>query len=273
MSDLFDRVVSIEFGREGQKGLRHSDLRISADVRTSKASAPNTAEIKIWNLAQSSIDRLNDTKAVVRLFAGYRESSEKLLFEGTPKKGGVAISRQGPDKITTVIARDGGGAWDRGRLSISFSREVTFREVYQECVKALGIPEGNVRLPNELKFPLGIHLDGSAHSILNRLADAAKTDWWISNGYLNFFPKNSSTTSLVTAQVFSYKAGNLIGAPTPTNYGVEIKTLLCSDMRPGMPFKLESLNRNGVYIARDVQHKIDSGYDNEYYTTITGRPA
>jgi hypothetical protein len=272
MSDLFQRVVSVEFGREGEKGVRHSDLRVFADIKSSKASSPNTAEIKIWNLAQSSIDRLNDDKAVIRVFAGFRDSGEKLVFEGTPKKNGVSIERQGPEKVTKVVARDGGGAWDRGRLSISFSREVSFREVFQECVKSFGIPEGNIRLPNELKFPQGIHLDGSTSAIMTRLADSADSNFWIQNGFLNFWPKDTPTNPLPNAQLFSYISGNLIGAPTPTNYGVEIKTLLCTDIRPGMPFKLQSIYRNGNYIARDVAHKIDSGYDNEYYSYITGRP-
>jgi len=270
--DLFDRVVSVEFGREGEKGIRHSDLRISADIKSSRSSSPNTSEIRIWNLAQSSIDRLNDKKAVIRVYAGFRDAGEKLIFEGTPKKNGVMIERQGPDKITKVLARDGGGAWDRARLSISFSREVSLSEVYRECIKSFGIPEGNVKLPKDVRFPNGIHLDGDSSEIMQSLADSIGYDFWIQNGYSNFYPKNEGIKPVTLAQLFSYRAGNLIGAPTPTNYGVEIKVLLCNDIMPGMPFRIESLYRNGNYLARDVAHKIDSGYDNEYYSYITGRP-
>lgn len=274
MSDIFGRYVAVEFGLEGQAGKRFDDLRISFDCKLSRSSAPNEGIVRVYNLNQNSLSILQDKRAVVRLIAGYQSQVPKLIFEGNIVRNGLSIERQGPDRIATMELRDSGRAWSSARLDISFSRSVSLEEVYQKCVEQLGIPERYVALPAGINFPSGIHLSGSASRVLDRIAQAGGSEWWVSQGSLNFVGQGEATEALSNlAPLFSYDLGNLIGAPTRTDQGVQIRALLDPDMRPGSPYKVDSLSGlSGTYIAHDVGFTGDSGYDTPFYVEATGRP-
>lgn len=271
---LFGRRVAIEFGTEGTTGRRLEGLRIAFDVLHTRSSPPSPARVQVWNLADASISALQAPRSVVRLFTGYRDDGvPKLIFQGNPTKTGTKIERQGVDRVATIELRDGGDQYQSARVNKSFRSSTTFAEVFAEALDAFGMPSAG-GLPagsSAITFPGGLHLVGTARDVFDTLAAAAGAHWFIRDGVVYMLGREAGTTE--TAPVFSSKSRNLVGSPTRTeDEGIEIRALLDPSMRPGRPFRVESRDVTGNYVARDVRFVGDSGFDTPFYVEITGRP-
>lgn len=271
---LFGRVVAVEFGIEGTTGRRVEGLRVAFDVRHSREPTPSPATIRVWNLRDDTIALLQRPRALVRLFVGYASAGgARLVYQGNPIPKGSKVDRQGPDRIATVELGDGSRVYGNARIAASFAASVSFGEVFDAATAALGLP---VAVPppantSAITFPGGLHAVGPARDVLHRLAVAANCHWFIRDGAIYFLPRNGGTTEV--APLFSSRAGNLIGEVSRTeDDGVEIRTLIDPAMRPGRPFRIESSRVTGNYVARDVQFVGDSGFANDFYCVITGRP-
>jgi hypothetical protein len=182
----------------------------------------------------------------------------------------VRLDRKGPDRVLKLELKDGGAAWQESRVNVSYATSTTAQQVYDAVMAQMGLAAGTVRVPPDIVFPQGIVLNGPARDVLDRLAAAAGSEWFIRDGAVQFIGTGEDTGE--TAIVFSAKAGNLIGSPTPKDDGVEIKALLAPSLRPGKPFQLESADYNGLYVAGDVNFRGDSGWSQEFYVTATGTP-
>lgn len=243
-------------------------MRVSFDVKMSTSSTPNSAVIEAYNLAPESIALAQAKDAVIRLFVGY--DAPLQVFAGNPTKDGVRMERRGPDRVLRIEAADGGKAFKEARVNVSFSTSTTLRQVFDSVSTQLGLPEGTIRLTEDLSFPKGITLAGPARDVLDRLARSTASEWYIRDGALQFVGEGEDTGE--TAVVFSSIAGNLIGSPTPKDDGIEVTALLAPALRPGKPFQVESKDYNGLYTATDVAFKGDSGYDRPFYVIATGKP-
>ena len=271
---LFGREVAIEFGTEGTTGRRLSGLRIAFDVLHTRSSPPSPARVQVWNLSDASISALQAPRSVVRLYTGYKDDGlPKLIFAGNPTTTGTKIERQGVDRVATIELRDGGDRYQSARVDKSFRASTSFAEVFAEALDAFGLPSAG-GLPagsSKITFPNGLHLAGTARDVFDMLAAAAGAHWFIRDGVVFMLGREAGTTE--TAPVFSSKARNLIGSPSRTeDEGIEIRALLDPSMRPGRPFRVESREFNGNYIARDVHFIGDSGFDLPFYVDVTGRP-
>jgi hypothetical protein len=242
-------------------------LRVAFRVEMSRESVPNKARIVVWNLAPDSIATLQRPGAVVQLLVGY--DIPRLIFQGNPVKNGVRLERQGPDRTLTIEAQDGGAAYQSARVNLTFAPQTTSAQVFAALVAALGLPTGVVVVP-PVVFPSGLTIAGTARDALDTLARATASHWYVRDGVLFYLPADAATPEAAVA--FSAAAGTLIGSPTPSDKGLEVKGLLDPAVRPGRPFVVESAQFRGLYIARDVVFEGDSGYDLPFYVTATGRP-
>jgi len=265
---LFGRNVILRIGPEGGTGRDFQGFRITFDVRMSRASSPNTAMIEAYNLAAASVALAQGSDTVVELSVGY--DVPRLIFRGNPVKNGVRLDRRGLDRVLRIEAQDGGRAYAEGRVAISFSTQSTITQVFDAIGAQLGVPLGTVRLPDGVVFPRALSLAGPARDVLDRLAESTGSQWFIRDGALQFLEADGDTGE--QAVVFSAEAGNLVGSPTPTDDGIEVRALLAPSMRPGKVFEVQSADYNGQYIAGDVQFRGDSGWDTSYYVITNGTP-
>lgn len=265
---LFGRQVVVQFGQPGEKGRSYTGLRVRFRVDMNRGGSPNKALIDVWNLGDEAVALLQEPGVVVRLLAGY--DVPRLLFAGDPIKNGVRSQRQGPDRILHVEAADGLRAYQTARVNVSFATETTLEQVLDEVATQLGLPLGSIRYESDLRFPHGITLVGAAREVLDRLAVATETEWSIRDGTLQIVGRDSDTgeTAIRVSSAKGFR--NLIGAPTRTDKGVEVTTLLDPSIRPGRVVQLESEQFNGLYVVRDVRFEGDSG-ERPWYTVFTAR--
>ena len=265
---LFGRNVLLRLGPEGGTGREFQGFRIVFDVKMTKASSPNAATIEAYNLAAASVALAQTADAVVELFVGY--DVPRLIFRGSPVRNGVRLDRRGPDRVLRIEAQDGGRAYAEGRVSVSFAAQTTITQAFTAISEQLGLPLGVVRLPAGVVFPRSLSLVGPARDVLDRLAEATGSEWYIRDGALQFLEAGGDTGE--QAVVFSADAGNLVGSPAPTDDGIEVRALLAPSMRPGKVFEVQSEDYRGQYVAGDVAFRGDSGWDQPFYVTVQGTP-
>ncbi|MFU8802628.1 MAG: hypothetical protein ACNA8W_02355 [Bradymonadaceae bacterium] len=268
MTELFGRQIIIEIGEPGGEARRWTELRISGRVEKSPARSPNTCIIEVYNPSPVAIALAQVRGVVVRVLAGH--SVPRLLFTGTVNKGGAVLAKQGVDRVLTIEATDGGRRFQEAHVNQTFSRELTAEQVFGILADAMGLPLGAVQVGEDVRFS-GVSVVGPVRDALDDLVRSIGARWSVQDGALQVLTDDEDTGEAVV--VVSAKSGNLIGSPSPTDDGIEFTALLDGRIRPGRRVILESEQYKGTYRAREVQHVFDSGWEDSFYTVVTGRAA
>lgn len=270
---LYGRHVVVQLGTTTSTGREYDDLRVQFGVAMTDSSAPNTAKLEVYGLAAGTVAAMQSSDAVVRLLVGYRSQGgvPRLLFQGNPIRGGVHLERRGPDRVLVIEAQDGGREYTAGHVSESYGTGTNSGQLFAALATALGVPLGNVdAVVADVSFPHGLVLQGRVAEQLDRVAAMSGARWQIRDGSLQVWKVGGSTGE--AAVLFSAAAGNLIGSPTVTDEGVEVTGLLAPTLRPGKPFRVESADVQGDYVATSLEFKGDSGFATDYYVVAKGAP-
>ncbi|HEX5201305.1 MAG TPA: hypothetical protein VFW27_15340 [Actinoplanes sp.] len=269
---LFGRKVIVEIGPEGGVGVRLPDLRVAFRCEHKASKSANTATIKIWNPSPTSIGRLRVPLTVLRLIVGY-PPGERLIFQGSPVKGGITLHVDGPDRVLEVDLADGGRAYTSTFLQLAFATGSTFGQVLAQVLAQTRWARGFVDPSVEsVSLPHGAALTGRPAEVLDRLAAAVPVpgaDWFVRDNAVYIVRRGQTTPEV--APLLSSTQGNLIGSPTQTKDGVKVRALIDATMRPGMRFDVQSVGLNGSYVARDVVFDGDSGWDAPFYMDVSGK--
>jgi hypothetical protein len=263
---LFQRQVVLQIGTEGAEGRQFQGLRCRFKVEMSKTSAANDAVIELYNPSGDSVALAQAPGAIVRLLVGYDVPQQ--VFYGNPVEGGVTLSRTGPDRILRIEAQDGGSNL-QARVNTSFDSQTSAQQIFDEIAAQLGLASGTIRI-GSMTLTQGMVLYGKAQDALDEFCRSLGLEWFVRDGALQVISLGGDTGE--AAVVFSSSTKNLIGAPKKTKEGVEVTGLISPSLRPGKPFRVESAEIEGDYIAEDVTFVGDSGYETSFYVTVAGRP-
>lgn len=270
---LFGRQVAVEIGPPGVGGVRHDGLRVGFKVEHKASKTVSTATIRIFNPAPTTTALLRVPLAEIRLLVGYAPLP-KLIFQGPPVRGGINLKVEGPDRILEVDAADGGRAYVQTMLQVAFSTPTTFGQVLAtvlaQTLWARGFIDPTVEA---VSLPHGIVLVGRPAEVMDRLAAAVLplgADWFVRDNALYVVARGA--TSPEAAALLSSAQGNLIGSPVSTKDGVKARALIDATMRPGRAFVVQGVTVSGTFVATDVTFQGDSGWDNEFYMDLVGRP-
>lgn len=264
---LWQRQVIVRIGPPGGTGREFTQLRTTFDITMTRESTPNEGTIEVYNVAPDSAALIQDANNVVELLVGY--DVPRLIFRGNPVKDGVRVETRGADRVLHIEAQDGARAYESGRVSVSFSQEVTLAQVFDEVASQLGLPTGTIRTDSSMRFVNGVTICGQARDVLDQLALSNGSNWLVRDGVLSFVGAGEDTGE--QAVVFSASTGNLVGSPTVKDGALTIKALIEPSMRPGKAFRVVSRDTNGDYTASEVKFAGDST-QGEFYVTVTGDP-
>ena len=132
-------------------GLDLSNLRIVFKIKKSDAQTPNTAEIRVYNLAPETAKQIRKEFKRVVLQAGY-ESNYGVIFDGNIKQ--VRMGREsGTDTYIDIAAGDGDDAYNYAVVNTTLaagakqSDQITLQPVpCQAKVSAKGSSQTQARL-------------------------------------------------------------------------------------------------------------------------------
>lgn len=257
-------------------GVNLHELKIGFSVSKSISSAQNSAEIKLWNLAEAHRNAVGKELDDITLEAGYMPPGEGgnvgIIFKGQIRD--VEHTREGPDIITTLSCGDGDKAFRRATISKSYPKGTPVKDVVEDIYSELekqGVKRGEWKFPEDVKdFKRPYAACGGCKREMDTLGRGHGFYWSVQNGAMEVIPGDG----FVGGIVFISPQTGMIDVPTITDNGVRVSALLNPEVRPGRRVRVESqvleMNAaNGEYRVSECTFSGDNR-DGAFKVELTG---
>ncbi len=277
MSRLYGRRIDVVVG-----DLRVDELRCAFQVKKPGGSKPNTAELRISNLAPATRAQMNVKGAPLIIQAGYL-GTVGTIFSGQVRT--VDHIRKGPDWETTVKSGDGEQSYAFASVSESFRAGTPARVVVAKLIESLGLDPGRsqqVLADLSAAYVHGYTATGRSADLLDEILDGLGYEWSIQDGRVQVLKQGESTLEeLVHLSPESglldspeHGAGDEQAAGLVKKFSVvKLKALIQPRVKPGCRISLESEGLTGVLRVLAVEHAGDTaGGEGSWATTIQAVP-
>jgi hypothetical protein len=244
------------------------DMRVSFDITKSITKEANEAEIKIYNLSESTRSAITAKGAKVVLQAGYQDTLAQI-FIGDARQ--VKHKQEGVDWVSTITCGDGARAMQFARVSESFAGGTQSAQVIKRIAEVAKIDIGNLDtiLPDiDGEFTQGYAVHGIAFVELEKLLKVAGYTLSVQDGAL--LAVTDTSTSTETVLILNRESG-LIGSPQMSSEDkkdkkpvLTVRSLLQPDLKPGRRVRLRSAQYNGDFRVEKVKHTGDTNGSDWY---------
>lgn len=218
------RACKLIVATAGGSGLDLSGLHIKFSIKKADAQTPNTAEIRVYNVAETTVARIRKEFSRVVLQAGY-EANLGMIFDGNIKQ--VRFGREnGTDTYIDIAAGDGDDAYNYAVVNTTLAAGASQRDQINAAASPMserGVKPGYIGETGETKLARGKVMYGMARDYMRQSAEASDTTWSIQDGKLQFVPNTGVLPN--QAVVLNSKTG-LVGQPEQTNDGIKARCLL-----------------------------------------------
>lgn len=211
-----------------------SNMRFKFEVRQSDVETPNNASIRVYNLADETVNKIMSKTPVeftkVTLQAGY-ESSYGTLFVGTIKQ--FRRGRENNiDSYFDILAADSDVAYNFTFINNSLPKGTTSADDVKAIVDAMAIKAGFLTPGLGGTFPRGRSkiLFGLNRVLMRQAAESVGGSWSIQNGELQVI---ELTGFLPDVAIDLNSQSGMIGQPEQTDQGVKIRCLLNPKIKIG----------------------------------------
>jgi|HubBroStandDraft_4_1064222.scaffolds.fasta_scaffold01923_5 hypothetical protein len=261
-------------------GLDFSDFQVRFNVRRGDYQAPNSCDVRIFNVADNTANQIQNEFTQIVLQAGY-EGSYGVIFLGTIKqvrKGRVDAKNSYVD----VTAGDGDSAYNFATCSFSLAAGTTPANAVQALLQSLIAGSLKQQISAQSTLPplptngrvRGRVFYGMTRDAMRELCRSYGLKWSIQDGVITLIPLTGYLPGPIP--VLSPDTG-LIGVPEQTQQGIEMRVLLNSNIKIGQLVQLQSasvnLNRYGLDTASQAINdglagQIKTNADGYYYVMV-----
>lgn len=252
------------FGREAHLVIGTTDVTgmdFEFQVKRTLKPEPNTAQIRVYNLSESTRKSLEESfpgnkdaaPVPVKLEAGYTGAVSQIYY-GDVRNCQTVID--GPDVITMLDTGDKENALRTQRCQVPLGPGTTPAQALQAIATALGVGLGTLAsaqagLASKGLASLGrLRLSGYAATLLTDFCNSAQLEWSVQNGVLQILDIGGAlqgTPVLLTPDT------GLIESPARDNKGiVSATTLMIPDMRPGARVVFDAKYLGGFFRIIEV---------------------
>jgi hypothetical protein len=282
----FNRYCRLRVGSStDEPAVDLSELRIRFTIDKISIGSPNTAEIMIYNLSDSTRQKLRTEFDRVVLEAGYGDDFG-IIFSG--QIFNVFNRREQPEFITEIYASDGGINYRKSYTNRSYNSGKVVRKIVDDLRKDMNLDVGQINADLSAQKLNGWTFTGDSALAMNQLAKDYNFNWSIQAGKL-YVIGNDRKIDFKSAFEINAESG-MIGSPVLTERGIDVRTLLNWQLVPneevsvlglGQGVNFQALNfantpdiypqtqGAGTYIARRLIHTGDTR-GQEWYTDIEG---
>lgn len=270
----FNRLIEVQITIPGEETIIIDNLRISFQVIKTDTESANTASINIYNLAIDSSSKIGRKGNIIALRAGYEDEGVKSLFFGVVTK---AVNRKTQTEVILEIeCFDGIENIQEKLISISYGIGTPAQQVFNDIVKAFGLPVTNTGFTITGQYTNGYSFVGKAKDALTEVLKKSEYTWTIQNQQLVIIIPGQSVQR--TGLLISPKTG-LINSPEfledvddktiteDTPKRLRIKSLLFPQLFPGAEMQLESSIINGTFRVEKADAKGDN-WEGEFTTEL-----
>lgn len=215
-----------------------SELRFTFKIKRGDIQTPNTADVRIYNVAPNTALAIEKeyTRGVVQ--AGY-EGNFGIIFDGLIKQ--VRRGRESAtDTYIDITLADGDAAYNYSMSSFALAAGSTPKDQVSEILKEMalnGVVGGYVPALPGNPLPRGKSVYAMSRDQLRQIAFNTQTSWSIQDGKLNLVPITAympGEIPVITA------ATGMLGLPEQTQNGIRLKVLLNPNIKIGQAIKLDN---------------------------------
>lgn len=218
------RRCNLVVANDSGDGLDLSELRIVFAVKKTDGQTPNTANIRVYGLAENTANRIQSEFTQVFLQGGY-EANYGVIFTGNVKR--VRKGKEnGTDTFIEIQAADGDEAYNFAVVNSTIAAGAQQRDQIEQAAKVLkgkGVDVGYIAPTQTEALPRGKVMYGMARDYLRNSSETVGASWSIQDGKLQLVPLTGVLPGL--AVVLNSKTG-LVGQPEQTNTGLKFRCLL-----------------------------------------------
>jgi hypothetical protein len=251
MVTIADRQLIIKVGLPGGVAQQWSDLYCEAEVESTRGKTPNTAKVQIYNLSPTSLQFLKQKNLALQVLAGSGVPSS--LFAGDIDARSIKTKRQGPEQITEMTAKDGGAVIRSALFVGSYPPGTTRTQILTDVLAQANLSLGYIDPTiTERTYPGPVAWAAPVRDVLSELYAPEGALWSVQNNVLQVM-----ALGLPGPQpALSVTAGTgLMGSPTVTDKGVDMRIVLNPAVVPGTIISLKSSILSGGFIATKIMHK------------------
>lgn len=251
----FGRVLELKIGNRIES-MVINNLRVTFSIKKTLTSEPNTGEISIYNLNDSTRNLITSKQYYfLELSVCYKEDILRLIFSGDILT--IENKLTGQDIITTLRCGDGQRAYTEKTIVKTMEKGQQDSDFLNEAVSSFEVQRGVIDLPNDRFLPRGKVMMCDVRDIMNKIAINNNADWSIQNGQLFVIPKDKALAN-DEGWLISRTTG-MIGSPRKSNQGIEITTLCNPHYKIGSLVRVESklTEFNGDYKIKTIEHNGD----------------
>lgn len=258
----FRRIAEIIIGTKSF----HSDvLDIEFDIDFDDTPNLNHAEIKIFNLSNSTIKSFKNKQQMI-VNAGY-EGDVGSVFIGAIYD--IDSKKEGIDKVTTIKAIDASDQRARLRVNRSYKKGTRASQIITDLCRLSGISIGQLSLKKDVQYRNGKNVSGKPLSLLKQLSKDCNSRFKITKGLAYFYHGKQGNN---VRFVFGPRTG-LIGSPEPFKReedevvvrGYNVRTLLNHRVQENSIIELKSDVVTGKFRVIEGNHSYN---DSEMVTEM-----
>lgn len=231
------RQISLKVG-DANNAIDLSELRIRFAVRRGDFRTPNSADIRVYNLNEDTVQRVQKEFERVVLQAGYA-GNYGTIFDGTIKQ--VRRGRESQtDTYIDITAADGDSAYNFAVMNVTLAAGSTAQDHLEQALASMssrGITMGETAELSASKLARGKVFYGMTRDFLDILGKTQDVSWSIQDGKLTLIPNNAylpGEAVVVTAET------GMIGLPEQTQNGITVRTLLNPGIRIGKRLQIDN---------------------------------
>ncbi|MEK4113222.1 hypothetical protein MHH92_23430 [Paenibacillus sp. FSL M7-1414] len=205
MNKNFGRVLEVM--TENMK-FSMADYNIEGVVPFDNDPLPNEAEIKIWNLSDTTLNNIKRNN-VLMINAGYKGDIGVILHGYISQ---VATAWSGVDKITNIRVLDGYDLSKRQVKEIAFAKNTLGSKIIKQMAAYIGLPIAQMDLNQDYRYQDGYSAKGAVTDIISKVCKDCGTSCYINKGKLyvrslrrgadDLFALNSDTGLIGTPAAF-----------------------------------------------------------------------
>lgn len=256
------------------------ELKVVFKVVKSLKPEPNSCEIAIHNLNESSRSEFAKLPLRIRLDGGYDGRFERV-FEGDLRWS--KSKHDGTEWITSLECGDGDRAYRFATVSKSFRPGADPKMLIAEVAKTMGLEvPSNVAGAKALvkKFASGVSLDGNSRDEMTKLLKRSGMGWSVQDGKLQILGTEALETSaiVISGNAETGDETGMIGAPeisAPAKPGalptLKLKHTLFPDLQPGRKISVRAAAIKGLFRVVQLTHVGDT-HGADWYTEIEANP-
>lgn len=232
------RACSLVVADSGGQGLELGELRVTFSTKKGDTETPNSAEIRVYNLSEATMSRMQREFTRVVLQAGY-QSNCGVIFDGSIRQYRKG-RENGTDAWLEITAADGDKAYNWAVVNTTLaagSKPADRVKACQDSFAAKGMQAGYMPDLGGNALPRGKVMYGMARKYMRGEAAGTECSWSFQDGKMTMV-KNAGYLP-GEAVVLTHETG-LVGTPEQTNEGVKVRCLLNPKLKVNGRIKLDN---------------------------------